>query len=208
MKILMILAVFTTYSHFTYHSESETTIDAPLATVNKVVDDFIYDMQTDINNLGTWAFKCTEDEGDEDKDAIALVYKDTYYDAARKYGYIIVDVKVPGLRTFKNMKISSLQTDTIIDGVRHARVDIDYSGSLLKMANGTFIVKQISDNQTSLTLDLNVRFGFFFGLFVTRRVYRNVLEWRLQQIVNNIREQAETGEVNCKYRVKAEIIRE
>lgn len=208
MNLLLILAVFTTYSHFTYHSEAETVADASLEAVNNTVDAFIYDMQTDINHLGTWAFKCTEDEGDVDKDAIALVYKETYYDPERKYGYIIIDVKVPGLRTFKNTKISSQHTDTVIDGVRNARVDIDYSGSLLKMANATFKIRPVGENKTQITLDLNVRFGFFFGLFVTRRVYRNVLEWRLQQIVNNVREQAETGSVNCKYRVKAEVEKE
>ena len=211
MFFAIILAVFTTYTHYTYHSECEVMVDAPLSVVNKAVDDFIYDMQTDIRHLGEWAFKCTgeDDEGaDADRDAIGIVYKDTYYDANKKYGYITIDVKVPALRTFKDIKISSWMRDTTINNVRHAGVDIDYSGSLLKAADGTFNVKPVSDQLTSLSLNLNVRFGFFFNLFVTRRVYRNVLEWRLQQIMNNIREYAEDGKVDCKYRVKAEIIRE
>ena len=210
MNLLIILAVFTTYTNKIYHSQCEVMIDAPLEVVNKTVDDFIYDMQTDIRHLGEWAFKCTGEEGghDSDRDAIALVYKETFYDPAQKYGYITIDVKVPALRTFRDIKISSWMRDTTIYDVRHAGVDIDYSGSLLKMANGTFHVKSVNEDLTSLTLDLNVKFGFFFNLFVTRRVYRNVLEWRLQQIMNNIREYAEDGKVDCKYRVKAHIIRE
>ncbi|MBQ8100323.1 MAG: hypothetical protein IJ169_03425 [Paludibacteraceae bacterium] len=198
--LLIILSVFTTYQHSTYHSECEESVNASRKAVYQVVDDFIYDMQTDINRLGTWAFLGTEDKGDAEKDAIAIVYKDTYYDPALHYGYIIVDVKVPGLRTFKNIKISSLLTDTVTDGVRHARVDIDYSGSLLKMANATFHVKPLDENLHVLTLDLNVRFGWFFNIFVSRKVYRDVLEWRLQQIVNNLCEKAETGIVTGHYK--------
>ena len=210
MKLLLILSVFTTFSRMTYHSQCEVQVDAPLSAVNQAVDKFIYDMQTDIRHLGEWAFKCTGEEGeaDADRDAIGILYKETYYEPKTRYGYITIDVKVPALRTFKDIKISSWMRDTITDGVRHAGVDIDYSGSLLKMANGTFHVKPLNDNVTSLVLDLNVKFGFFFNLFVTRRVYRNVLEWRLQQIMNNIREYSEDGKCDCKYRVKAEIIRE
>lgn len=196
----IILTVVTTYTHSTYQSVCTKEVNTSAEQVNEVVDQFVYDMQTDITRLFTWAFLNTNDEGDAERDAIGLRYKETYYDPETHYGKLIVDVVVPGVHTFKNMTIETTLTDTVIDGSRVARLDIDYSGSLLKTAFGTFTVTPVSDNQCTLTLNMNVRFGFFANLFVTRRVYRNVIEWRLDTIVENLKEKAETGKVSIRPR--------
>ncbi|MBR1928142.1 MAG: hypothetical protein IJ834_00155 [Paludibacteraceae bacterium] len=207
MKFLFILlTVFTTYTKGTYHSEGVVQIEQTKDSVNQVVDHFAYDLQTDILRLFDWAFIGTgdqksandtvENEEVDEKNSVQLRYKETFYDPATRYGYVIVDVIVPKFHTFKNMKISSLYTDSITqDGVRHARIDIDYSGSLLKVANGTFHVRPISEKLTELQLDLNVRFGFFFNWFITLKTYKNLLEWRLDTIIGNMKQQAEEGRV-------------
>ena len=192
MKFLFVLlSIITTYNHGTYESVCTVVVDAPQENVNELVDKFVYALQTDIKQLFTWAFEGTDDKGDVEKDAIALRYKDTYYDPETHYGRLLVDVIVPGLHTFKNMTIETTLSDTVVPPSRVARLDIDYSGNLLKMAYGTFTVTPITEQKTILSLDMVVRFGFFANLFVTRKVYKNVIEWRLEKIVDNIKTAAE-----------------
>lgn len=66
-------------------------------------------------------------------------------------------------------------------------MDILYSSSLLKKANGTLLVK--NDNGiVTLQFDCYVTFGWFFNIFVTNRRYRNLIEWRVKGMIDNFKE--------------------
>jgi hypothetical protein len=38
-----------------------------------------------------------------------------------------------------------------------------------------------------MLLDAHVRFGWFFRIFITRRVYSDTVDWRFERFVNNIK---------------------
>jgi hypothetical protein len=82
---------------------------------------------------------------------------------------------------------------------RDIRVDIDYAGSLLKEAYGTFHILPTGENSAKIGMDVHVKFGWFFRIFITRKVYSETIDWRLVRFVTNLKLRAEGVEVNDAY---------
>ena len=166
---------------------------------NEIIDLFVYEMQTDMNHLFTWAFIGTENEGDtKGKDAVSLKYVGNTYDPETRTGVLLTTIEVLGMPWFKNREIGSLYTDSVVAGTRYARLDITYSGSLLQAADGQFHSTPIGPNKTNVHFELNVTLGKFFSAFVTNKTWNEVAAWRIEMIFDNIREFAETGTVQPK----------
>lgn len=166
---------------------------------NAVIDQFVYEMQTDMNHLFTWAFIGTENQGDtKGKDAVAIKYVGNEYDAATRTGVLTTTIEVLGMPWFKNRKIGSVYRDSVVNNTRYARLEITYSGSLLQAANGQFHTTPIDAEHTKLHFELNVVLGKFFSAFVTTKTWNEVAAWRIRMMVDNIIEYAETGTVKPK----------
>lgn len=193
--LLLILTILTTYTRGTYHTECSVPVAAPAEETNEVIDRLVYEFQTNPDTLFSWAFMGMGQQGDEDKDAIVLVLNDITYIPEQHYSKLLMDIVVPKFRTFRDVELESLVTDTMVGPVRHVRVDIYYAGNLLKEAYGNFYVMPIGNNVCTLSIDINVRFGWFFNIFVSRRVYKNVVEWRVNTFMDNLKEMVETGKV-------------
>ncbi|MCM1035489.1 MAG: hypothetical protein NC038_05715 [Paludibacter sp.] len=196
MKTLfVILTVLTTYVKGMYNTDCALSVNASAAEANQVVDRLIYEFQRNPDLLFDWAFVGTGQQNDAEKDAFVLHWNNVLYVPERNYSRIDMEVQVPGIRSFKNIVLESMVTDTLIGLQRNVRVDIFYAGNLLKEAYGNFCVMPIADNQCTLSIDLHIRFGWFFNIFVSRRVYRNVVEWRVERFMSNLKEMTETGTV-------------
>lgn len=193
--LLLLLAVLTTYTKGTYHTECTVEVNAPVAEANKVVDRLVYEFQSDPDALFEWAFVGTGQQHDTEKDAFILHWDSVLYVPERNYSRIEMEVKVPGVRTFKDVVLESIVTDSLRGDNRDVRVDIMYAGNLLKQAYGNFHVTPAGTGTCTLSMDLHIRFGWFFNIFVSRRVYRNVVEWRVERFMNNLKEMTETGTV-------------
>jgi hypothetical protein len=48
-------------------------------------------------------------------------------------------------------------------------------------------------------MDVHVRFGWFFRIFISRKVYSETIDWRLVRFVNNLKLRSEGIEVNDEY---------
>ena len=59
----------------------------------------------------------------------------------------------------------------------------------MKKAFGTFYIIPISNNQVMLVIDVHMKFGWFFNIFVTQNIYKSVFEWRIQGFMNNMRKE-------------------
>jgi hypothetical protein len=99
----------------------------------------------------------------------------------------------------KDVKIESQVTDSMQGMQRDIRVDIDYAGSLLKEAYGTFHILPTGENSAKIGMDVHVKFGWFFRIFITRKVYSETIDWRLVRFVTNLKLRAEGVEVNDAY---------
>lgn len=205
MNFLLILlaTVYTNYVDKTYTSVAECTFNVGMEETQVVVDKFAYQFQAEVDSLFTWAYQGLRSEQNEDRDAIGLRYKSAHYDHKTRKSYNIVDILLLGNPVKKNVRIDGTYKDSIKHGTHYSRLDIDYSGSLLQVANAEFRTTAIDSTHTKVKLILNIKLGWFFQGFVTRKVWRNNLEWRLGVILNNCKEYAEKGKVKPKTQQEA-----
>lgn len=171
--------------------------DARKEVCMDMVADLISQFRGNPDQLFGWAFKgLGRQEGDGNgKNEVLIQLNQALYDPSTQIGTLVMDIIVPGLTTFDDVNIESRVTQKDQnDTVSEVSVDIFYSNSLLKKAYGTFFVTQSSEGGTYLSIDIHIRFGWFFNLFITQRRYRNIVEWRTDGFLKNLRDDAERRE--------------
>ena len=177
----------------------ERVFDCPKERAEAVVDTFVYALQTDINSLFDWAFLGTGEQGDpKGKDAVSVVYTGNSYEVETRTGILTLTINVLGMPWFKNRELSSIYRDSVVNETRHAKLDITYSGALLQAADGQFHTTALNENQTQVDFELNVTLGKFFSAFVTNKMWNEVAVWRIEKMIDNIKEYAETGKVTAR----------
>ena len=159
----------------------------------------IYYLQTDPEILSEKFFGGLGKQGDTKKNAFYLIWKDSEYVPEKQYSKLILDVLVNEKPFLKDVVIESIVTDTMADTQRDIRVDIHYGGSMLKEAYGTFHIVPTGENTTRIGMDVHVKFGWFFRIFISRKVYSDTIDWRLVRFVNNLKLTAEGYQPNDTY---------
>lgn len=200
MMLLTILSlILTTLKDGMFHTEYETEVAASSQECNMVIDSMIYYLQTDPEKLSENFFGGLGKQSDSNKNAFYLIWKQAEYKPEQKYGKLILDVLVNGVPFLKDVVVESVVTDSITDNQRDIRVDIHYAGTLLKEAYGTFHIVPTGENTTRIGMDVHVKFGWFFRIFISRKVYSDTIDWRLVRFVNNLKLTAEGYQPNDTY---------
>ena len=201
MSILLgiLLTTLTTLSAGMFHTAYETEVAASAEACNAVVDSMIYYLQTDPEMLSEQFFAGLGKQEDSKKNAFYLVWKESEYIPEKQYSKLILDVLVDEKPFLKNMVVESQVTDSVFGDRRYIRVDIHYAGSLLKQAYGSFHITKIDDYTAKLGMDVNVKFGWFFRIFITRKVYSETIDWRLARFVTNLQLTAEGNQPDDAY---------
>lgn len=187
----ILLSVVTTFSDGTFHTKYSTPVEASAQQANKVIDEMIYCLQTNPEMLSDKFFVGLGEQEDKSKNEFYLVWKESTYVPSKNYSKIVLDVLVEEKPFLRDVVIESTVTDTMVGNRRDIRVDIHYAGTLLKEAYGTFHVEPTGSNTAQLSMDVHVKFGWFFRMFISRRVYSNTIDWRLARFVNNMKLMAE-----------------
>ena len=195
----VIFTVLTTLADGMFHSSYETPVQVDLAQSNAAVDSFILHLQSEPQLLAEWAFAGMGRQQESEKNAMYLKWKHSEYNPETHYSKLIVDVLVDDKPMFKDVVVECLVHDTLAEDRRDVRVDIFYSGSLLKQAYGSFHVIPLSDETSKMAIDMHVKFGWFFRIFISRKIYRETIDWRLMRFVQNLKLTAEGVEVNDDY---------
>jgi hypothetical protein len=182
----------TKYEDGMYFSEVSTCVNASFKDAQNIVNLFIEQFSHDFHKLFDWAFAdLGEQKDDEEKNAFLFEIKSTEFDKMSGVSTIIGDVVVPKVKRFKDVKISSKVTQTSDSTNFHnVYIDIFYSNALLKKAFGTFFVQKCK-NQIVIKTNIYVKFGWFFNIFITKKMYKKVIEWRLQKILENFKQEIE-----------------
>ena len=201
MSILLgiLLTTLTTLSAGMFHTAYETEVAASAEACNAVVDSMIYYLQTDPEMLSEQFFAGLGKQEDSKKNAFYLVWKESEYIPEKQYSKLILDVLVDEKPFLKNMVVESQVTDSVFGDRRDIRVDIHYAGSLLKQAYGSFHITKIDDYTAKLGMDVHVKFGWFFRIFITRKVYGETIDWRLARFVTNLKLTAEGNQPDDAY---------
>ena len=199
MIFAILFSVLTTLSDGMFHTQYETNVDMRAEVCNQVIDSMIYYLQTDPEMLSEQFFAGLGKQDDVKKNAFYLIWKESEYLPETQYSKLVLDVLVNEKPFLKDVKIESQVTDSMLGMQRDIRVDIDYAGSLLKEAYGTFHILPTGENSAKIGMDVHVKFGWFFRIFITRKVYSETIDWRLVRFVTNLKLRAEGVEVNDAY---------
>lgn len=197
--LTILLLILTTLKDGMFHTEYETEVAASSQECNMVIDSMIYYLQTDPEILSEKFFGGLGKQGDTKKNAFYLIWKDSEYVPEKQYSKLILDVLVNEKPFLKDVVIESIVTDTMADTQRDIRVDIHYAGTLLKEAYGTFHIVPTGENTTRIGMDVHVKFGWFFRIFISRKVYSETIDWRLVRFVDNLKLTAEGYQPNDTY---------
>lgn len=183
----------TTYEKGLFTTYCTVEVAADKLAANDVIDDLISQFQGDPERLFDWAFKGLGQQKDgSEKDAVILVWNATSYDPQTGISILNVDAVVPGFTVFRDIELKSKVEDRqLLNGWRRIRVDMFYSGSLLKESYGVFYVKQLAPDKMLYTIEINIRFGWFFNIFITQRRYKALAEFRVEKFMQNLRDETE-----------------
>jgi len=69
--------------------------------------------------------------------------------------------------------------------------NIIYSSLLLKHALGTVTIIQQKNNQLLFITNVSIKFGWFFNIFITRKRYKSIVEWRIKKFTENLKYECE-----------------
>ncbi|MCQ2311410.1 MAG: hypothetical protein MJZ64_06660 [Paludibacteraceae bacterium] len=211
IKVLFILlGIQTLYYDKTYHTECAVDVNAPAEISDSILSRFIHDFQNSPDALFDWAFYGTGAQKEDQKNSFLLEYKVTEYFPERNYGRIVTDIVVPGITRFKDitiegtvidksypihynpeLKADNLTIATISNPTRHMDIKVNYSGKLLDKGYGNLYIIPVDKTHSIYMMDINLKYGWFFNIFVTKRVYANSVEWRVNRYMQNLKQTAE-----------------
>ena len=185
-------SLFSYRSEGTFYTFCQVEAKCSNEIANEIVNDFIGQFRGDPELLFEWALKGIGKQNDEEHDEILLELKRTTFDPETQIGVIVTDIKIPGLRTFKDIEIESRVTNSkLSDGSSEIIVDIFYSNILLKKAYGVYKIIPKDDETQLFNITISVKFSWFFDLFVTMKRYCSIFEWRAKGFMENMRKEAE-----------------
>ena len=199
LLLSILLTMLTTLSDGMFHTRYETEVSASAESCNVVIDSMIYYLQTDPAKLSEQFFAGLGKQEDTKKNAFYLVWKASEYQPEEQYSKLVLDVLVNERPFLSDVVIESMVTDSLSGDRRDIRVDINYAGSLLKQAYGTFHILPTGENTARIGMDVYVKFGWFFRIFITRKVYSETIDWRLVRFVTNLKLRAEGVVVDDAY---------
>lgn len=191
MVLALILTILTSFKDGMFHTSYETTVDTNATVCNVVVDSMIYYLQTDPEQLSARFFGGLGKQSESAKNAFYLIWKAAEYQPENRYSRLVLDVLVNEKPFVQNFVVESTVTDTKDGERRDIRVDIHYAGTLVKEAYGTFHVQPMGENSAQIGMDVHVKFGWFFRMFITKKVYSETIDWRLVRFVHNLKLRSE-----------------
>ena len=191
MLLALILTILTSLKDGMFHTAYETDVQACAEACNTVVDDMIYCLQTDPELLSEKYFAGLGMQKDTKKNSFYLHWKESTYVPEQQYSRLVLDILVNEKPFLKDVVVEAFVTDTMAGERRDIRVDIRYAGNLIKEAYGSFHVEPTGDQTARIGMDVHLRFGWFFRMFITRKVYSETIDWRLMRFVQNIQLRSE-----------------
>lgn len=211
MNLLCCLCLITSmYVNKMYSTVCAVPVDAPAEVSDTILARFVQDFQTSPDALFDWALYGTGAQNDEEKNAFLLEYTETVYHPEEEYGRIKADVIIPGLTRIKDITlegkviderrpkvynpdlcVDSLNIRNVPNWIRHFDIDVHYSGKLLEHGFGNLFIIPVDSTHSVFMMDMNLRYGWFFNIFITMKVYKNSVEWRINRYMNNLKRVAE-----------------
>ena len=185
-------SISTKYANGEFSTYCQLSISANDSITNEVVNLFVKQMCNDIRGLFKWGLKGMGLANEEDE-LIVFDFKETRY--SKQTGIIkgIGDVHVKGVTTFKDLSVDTKLTQrNFKGGRREVRLDLASPNLFIRSLRGSFYFVPKGTNKNGyLQIVTNIRFAWFFDVFITQKTYKTIMEWRIRQMLKNIKEESE-----------------
>ncbi|MDR0371176.1 MAG: hypothetical protein LBH80_04910 [Prevotellaceae bacterium] len=180
----------TRYENGRFITSCVVPIEASEKATSSIMDDFIVQFGSDLPQLFTWAFKGMGLQGEGDE-LIVYHLKSSEYDEKTKMIHGKMDAIIPKIITFRDIGIDGKMYKKEVSNKRIVvQYDILKATNFIKEAGATFTITRENDTNALCRLDVQVKFGWFFNIFITQKRYRQNLEWRFEQLAKNLKEEA------------------
>jgi hypothetical protein len=179
-------SISTVYENGEYVTHYKTNVKVSSKIANEVCDYLVNDFHTTPDNLFNWALKDLGLQNKNDELIFVLKSSDTDLKSGITYGKFDIDVQ--NIRIFKDVKVNAIVAKTKNQSKDLAvNADIIYSSLLLKHAVGNIKFISLDDTEQQLVTRVNIKFGWFFNIFITKRRYKSIVEWRIKRFTENIK---------------------
>jgi hypothetical protein len=164
------------------------------ATENEVCDvaeKLIYDFHNSPGNLFNWALK---DLGlqDKKKNDIVFILKTSTTNTKTGITHGTFDIIVPSFTSFNNVVVDAIVSKTKCNNKEmKVSANIIYSSLLLKHGLATLAMVPLKNNEQLFITNVSIKFGWFFNIFITKRRYNSIIEWRIKKFTENMKAECE-----------------
>jgi len=187
-------SIVTIYENGEFKTHFESRIKAPTKIITQVADQLESDFHNTPGNLFMWALK---DLGLQNKNnEVIIVFKSSSNDV-NNVTHGKFDIIVPYFTSFNNVSVDAIVTKSNVNNTFTVNANIIYSSLLLKNALGSISFSPLKNNEKLVSCNVKIKFGWFFNLFITKKRYKSIVEWRIKKFVENIK-------LECSKRVDAE----
>jgi len=185
-------SISTRYSNGEFTTYCQLSISANDSVTNEVVNLFVKQMCSDIKGLFKWGLKGMSLAREKDE-IVYFDFKETRFNNKTAILKGIGDVIIPGVTTFKDISVDTkLTLRNFSGGRREVRLDLASPNIFIRNLRGSFYFTPKGKNKSSyLQIVTNVRFAWFFDVFITQKTYKTILEWRIRQVLKNIKQESE-----------------
>jgi len=178
----------TIYEDKEFKTQYTTKLKASPKIVGETADYLVNDFHNSTSNLFDWAFKGLGLQGKNEE--IVFVFQSASTDSRTGITHGKFDVIVPHFTTFKNIKVDAIvKRDKTNSREIKADADIIYSSTLLKNAVGSITFVPTNNNEYQVITNVKIKFGWFFNIFITKKRYKSIVEWRIKKFTDNIKEE-------------------
>ena len=206
MKLLLsiLLSVLSSYHLGVYETVGEIEMHCSPTEANAVLDSILWDFEHDPHHVWEWMFYGTGEQKDNRKQGFVIHYDSVRYDAPAETLYVDLTLLSPRGKA-SNLHVEPTLSDSRrVNGVApqgHSGVGFEsersiYFGvknfrNMIKFCDATVTLTPSEDGVQRLRVVTHCKFDWFFNLFISRKMYRNTVEWRVEQFMENLRRKGE-----------------
>jgi len=187
-------SISTVYKDGVFITYSQIRVYASDSISNVVINKFVNQMCYDLDELYKWGLKGMHLDNEKDE-LLVFDFKTTVFNPKTNILKGGGDVKVTGITKIPNIFVyTKLSEKTHSNGRKDVHLDLASPNALLKNLNGIFSYVPYKNKSGYYTLETHVKFGWFFNIFITQNRYKKIMEWRIKQLIKNLKEESEKRE--------------
>jgi len=189
-------SITTVYKNGEFRSKYQIKVRASDNEVCEAANKLITDFHNEPGNLFNWALK---DLGlqDKKKNEIIFILKSSATDSKTGITHGKFDIIVPYFTTFDDVMVDALVSKTkCTNGEMKVTADIIYSSLLLKHGLGILTIIPLKNDEQLFITNVSIKFGWFFNIFITKKRYKSIVEWRIKKFTENMKNECERKNKN------------